>query len=135
MRLSSTGSCDFCFSPAQRLVVVRVTGNVTGAHLADCVHRLRTDPRWADDMDVLWDERSIERLDVTLGDLSEMVEEQTSGQTGQDLVLTAREDHEAVMRLYTWRVRAKGRPAQVCTTLRCALDLLHLNELPPELAD
>jgi hypothetical protein len=134
MRLRSNGSCEYQIDPARRLAVVQIKGDVTGADIADCVRRLRTDARWTDDTDVLWDEREIRRLDVTPEDLAEMVDEQTSGQTGQDIVLTGREEHEMVMRLYTWRVRANGRPAHVCTTLQCALDLLNLDELPPELA-
>ncbi len=135
MRLPSTGSCDYKIDPSRSLAVVTVTGDVTGKHLADCVHRLRTDARWTDHTAVLWDERDVRRLDVTLDDIEEMVEQQTSGQHGPDIVLTRREDHEAVMRLYTHRVRKTGRPAQVCSTLQCALDLLGIDALPPELTD
>ncbi len=130
MRLPSTGSCDFRIYTTQRLAIVDVKGDVTGEHIADCVHRLRTNTSWSDETNVLWDERGIRRLDVTPDDLREMVEQQTSGQTGLDIVLTGREEHEAIMRLYTHRVRTHGRPAHVCHTLQCALDLLGIGELP-----
>jgi hypothetical protein len=133
-RLRDTGSCSYYFDLDKRLVLILVEGDITGAHLAECVADLVRDPHWSDDLNVLWDERRISRLDVTPEDLDVMVDVQTQGQYGEDVILTVREEHEMVMQLYAWRVRASGRSAQVCTKVDCALDALGLSEKPQRLA-
>jgi hypothetical protein len=115
----------------RRLVRVRVAGRVTGYDIAATAERITRDAQWDDRLRVLWDERDLTSLEVTPEMLDDMVEAQTATQQGMDLILTAREIDELVMRLYTRRVRGEGRPAQVCTTLACALEALELEELPP----
>lgn len=115
------------------LAVVRVTGEVSGRDIARFAERLQSDADWAHDYAAIWDERGITSLDVTPDDMDVMVKGQAGIETGPDVVVTAQEDHELIMKLYAWRVRARGRPATVCSSMEEALDHLGVDELPPRL--
>lgn len=115
------------------LAVVRVAGHVSGTDIGQFANTLQNDPNWKHDYAAIWDERGIWSLDVSQEDLEVMVKGQAKGEFGPDIIVTVRDDHQAVMKLYAWRVRARGRPAQVCSTIDEALSLLGLEQLPPEL--
>ena len=119
--------------PDRCLAFASVHGEATGADIAACVRRLRADPAWSDTYDVIWDERGVTTLDLTPDGLDRMVEAQTSGQVGLDVVISDRGSREAVYDLYARRTRAQGRPTCVCTTMECALEAVGLSELPTTL--
>ena len=133
MRPAPKGSCEYRIDQKLGLALVRVSGAVSGARIARCAEALQSDPAWSFTYAAIWDERGITSLDVTPQDLEAMVSAQAKGQVGPDIVITVREDHEALLQLYAWRVRARGRPATVCRSLDEALAILELDELPPHL--
>lgn len=135
MYVAPEGACRYAIDPAVGLALVRITGAVTGADIARCARALQADPRWTPDLAVVWDERGITSLDVTPEGLKKMVEAQTRHATGPDFIVTEREDHEILLRLYAWRVQARGRPAQVFASLEQALAALGLDALPAALRD
>lgn len=134
MRPEPSGSCRYRINEEHGLALVNVRGDVNGAYIAECARALQADPGWSSSFAGIWDERGIDQLDIIPTDLDEMVEAQAHGQTGLDIIITAREDHELVQRLYAWRVRARGRPATVCSSLEEALACLGIDALPPDLA-
>ena len=115
------------------LALASVSGEATGEDIARCVDELRADPAWSDLFDVIWDERGITTLDVTPGGLEEMVDAQTDGQVGRDVVISTRGSRKGIYDLYARRTRLRGRPAVVCTTMECALEAVGLSDLPATL--
>lgn len=126
-------SFEYRIDPDHSLAYAKLYGDVDGPFIASRVRALRADPEWSDAFDVIWDERDVAVLDITLDGLEAMVDAQTDGQTGRDLVVSRRESRADVLRLYAVRTRARGRPAEVCETLRDALGVLGLDALPAPL--
>ena len=126
-------SCSHHIDVGHRLAYIKLYGNVEGSSVASCVRALRADPEWDDAFDVIWDERDVTVFDITPSGLDEMVDAQTSGQTGHDIVVSSRRSRDQILELYAMRTRARGRPARVCTTLDDALDALGLSGLPVDL--
>lgn len=124
------GKFEYRIDPEVQLGYCRVVGVADGRFIAECARTLQRDAAWSSGFDVIWDERGIEMLDLTPNGLDEMVEAQASGQHGRDVVITDRDDHKVVMKLYAWRVRERGRPASVFATLEAALEHLGFEELP-----
>ena len=133
MRPTVTGRCDYRISRETGLARVQIFGAVNGSFIARCANDLQSDSDWSHNFSAIWDHRMVTSLDVTPGDLKEMVDAQAEGPTGDDVVVTLREDHRTLLELYAWRVRARSRPAVVVGSLDEALERLGLEELPPEL--
>ncbi len=133
MSSPENASCRHLIDAERGLAYVKLYGRVEGSFIASCVGRLRNDPAWRDSFDVIWDERDITIFDITPEGLEEMVDAQTSGQTGNDIVVSSRESRSLVLQLYAMRTRARGRPAEVFETLDEALGVLGLSELPMDL--
>lgn len=124
---------DYRIDPDHGLALATVSGEATGEDIARCVRELRSDPAWSDAFDVIWDERGVTTLDVTPDGLDRMVDAQTSGQTGRDVVVSTRGSRKGFFDLYVRRTRLEGRPAVVCTTMACALEAVGLADLPAAL--
>ncbi len=126
-------SCTHLVDTERGLAYVKLYGDVEGAFIASCVRALRADPDWDDTFDVIWDERDIAVLNITPSGLDDMVDAQTSGQVGNDIVVSGRPSRDLILELYAMRTRAWGRPAKVFKTLDAALGFLGLSQLPTNL--
>ncbi len=130
MQAESNGECRYAIDQDLGLALVRIAGDVTAGDIVRCANALQSEPSWSHDFAAIWDERGLTALEVTLEGMDAMVEAQATGEVGPDIIITDQEDYEIVMRLYAWRVRVRGRPAKVVTTLEEALGCLGLEELP-----
>jgi hypothetical protein len=124
------GHVAFELSPEHGLALIRPVGAVTGNDLARALRAICDDPRWRPAFALIWDERNVSWLDVTVTGLARMVEAQAAAEVGPDIVVNARADYQPIFELYAWRVKARGHAAAVCPTMKEALALVDLNALP-----
>ena len=129
----SDSICSPLVDPETGTALIHLSGAITGHQIAACAVSLHADPAWSHHNAAIWDARALLILDVTPEGLDEMVEAQANGELGPDIVISNNEDHVGLLRLYAWRVRGQGRPAEVCTTLEQALALLGMKQLPAAL--
>jgi len=119
--------------PGARLATVTFQGPLDGAEIATATEQLYDHPAWAYGFDVVWDFRMISGLHLNVGHFPALVDldhrfADVSG-PGLDLIITGKDIHHGLARLYAHLARNGPRTPIACRSREDAESTLRRNRV------
>lgn len=120
---------EFRVLTAQRVVIVTMSGVVTGADIAQTIPAIYTHADWQPGFNILWEGSLVTQLQIEREDLPGLVEVQLSfagrAGRGRDVIVTDRVIGEMMGNMYMYvRLVQRVRPTSIATSVEEALPML-----------
>jgi hypothetical protein len=129
---------QYRIEPARRLATLTFSGPLDGAEIATATETIYADPAWAFGFDVVWDFRQIRGLHLDVGHFPALLAldrrfADVAG-PGADLLVTGRDAHHMLARLFAHLSRGGPRHIVACRTgeeAAAALERVRAERLRP----